>query len=202
MVFVFCLLANATWAQEIGTLVTTAKASFERLPDVELVSEVSGNCGADPAVNRMAAYCTSQNTIFLAQSAAERPEAAYVLAHLFGHATQVQHGVADVALATIRANRDQEASLRAEVTRQVECIAGVFWQRAGFAPASLFEWFDNEPFSGSHWGRNPLSVGPEVSIGLTERDAWFQIGQTGDIARCAGATFGADLLVAAIRTGP
>ncbi len=193
------MLGTAALADPVDDLVAAAGASFDRMPPVQVVPEISGRCGADEHVNDAAAYCAAENKVYLARDARIRPEAAYLVAHVMGHAAQVRHGVADVALQTIRANRDQEGALRADVTRQVECVAGFLYQRAGLGPADLTDWFDQEPFTDSHWGRNPLTVGPKVSIGLAERAAWFARGQAGDLNACATANFGADLLLAALK---
>ena len=192
-------LADVLHADPVAEVAAAAQGAFANMPVVRRVDAIAGKCGADLQVNQRVAYCTSQNTIFLSRSAAARPEAAYQVAHLFGHAVQVQHGVADFALAEIRARRSEEATLRGYVARQVECIAGYLFWRAGLPEARLGDWMDQEPFTGSHWGRNPLRIGPQVSIGLGERDEWFQLGQAGDISACAPGEFTADLLVGALR---
>jgi predicted metalloprotease len=127
------------------------------------------------------------------------PEAAYLAAHAYGHAVQVQHGVADFALGQIRNRRNEEAMLRGLVARQVDCIAGFLVARAGLPNASLTDWFEDKPFAGVHWGRDPLRIGPVVSIGLASRDDWFQRGQGGDLAVCGPGEFTADLLIDALR---
>lgn len=159
-------------------VLAAARASYDRMPAVQIVAQIAGNCGADATVNTAVAYCTSDNTIYLTQDAATRPEAHYLIAHELGHAIQVQHGMADFALAQITARRDEEPALRGMVARQVDCLAGFLVARAGLPRTSLTAWFETDPFAGSHWGRNPLSVGPTVSIGLAARDDWFQRGQT------------------------
>jgi len=122
-----------------------------------------------------------------------------LVAHAYGHAVQVQHGVADFALAQIRARRSEEAMLRGLVARQVDCIAGFLVARAGLAPADLTDWMAQEPFAGTHWGRDPLRIGPQVSVGLQARADWFAAGQGGDLAVCAPGEFTADLLLEALR---
>lgn len=189
------LLAGPITADPVDDLVGAVNASFGQMPIVQRVDTIEGRCGVDDDVNDVVVYCTSQNRVFLERAAASRPEAAYLVGHVMGHAAQVQHGVADVALRTIRANRDQEQVLRADVTRQVECLAGFFYQRAGLPEAALTDWMTDEPFTGSHWGRDPLRIGPQVSIGLAERSAWFERGQGGDLAACATGSFGAELLM-------
>jgi len=106
------------------------------------------------------------------------------MAHVLGHAIQVRHGVADVALRAIRSRRSEEQALRGMVTRQVECVAGVLMATAGEQPAML-RGFGQEPFTGSHWGRDPLNQGPRVSIGLEARAEWYEIGYAArDFAAC------------------
>jgi len=123
---------------------------------------------------------------------------AYEVAHLYGHAAQVRHGVADFALGQIRQRRSEENMLRGLVTRQVECIAGFLMARAGMGTFDLNGAFTEEPFTHSHWGRDPLRIGPTVSIGLDARAEWFAIGRTGDLAACAPGEFTSDLLVDAL----
>ena len=94
------------------------------MPSVRVVDQITGMCGADEGVSSRAAFCTSANEILLI----DRPGAADALAHVLGHAVQVRHGVADVALRTICARRSEEVTLRGYVERQVDCIAGfLFW---------------------------------------------------------------------------
>ena len=100
------------------------------MPSVRVVDQITGMCGADEGVSSRAAYCTSANEILLI----DRPGAAYALAHVLGHAVQVRHGVADVALRTIRACRSEEVTLRGYVERQVDCIAGFFFWVQGSRP--------------------------------------------------------------------
>lgn len=187
-------------ADPIGTLAATAKAAFAQMPQVRVVDQIAGECGADAAVNQQVAYCTTQNTIFINRDAAARPEAAYLVAHSYGHAVQVQHGVADVALREIRSRRDEEPKLRSYVASQVDCIAGFLLGRAGLPDPRLDDWFAAEPFTGTHWGRKPLSVGPQVAIGLDQRQAWVQRGyKSQDLNACAAGEFGAELLLRAFR---
>ncbi|MDX8349051.1 neutral zinc metallopeptidase [Cognatiyoonia sp. IB215446] len=195
----FFFIPAVAIADPVEMVEQAAKEAFDSMPPVQIVREIAGRCGADANVNPHVAYCTSQNVIFLTREAADQPQAAYLVAHSYGHAVQVRHGVADFALAQIRARRDEEAMLRGLVERQVDCIAGFLVARAGLPDADLTDWFDADPFDDIHWGRNPLSIGPVMGIDLADRDAWFQIGQEGDITACGPGEFTADLLVAALR---
>lgn len=194
-----CIFAFPLSADPATDVVNAARLAFDGMPVVRRVDEIAGNCGADETVHPHVAYCTSRNQIFLTRDATALPEAAYLVAHSYGHAVQVRHGVADFALAQIRARRPEEEMLRGLVERQVDCIAGFLVARAGLPPASLTDWFLEDPFAGPHWGRDPLRIGPEVSVDLVTRDAWFAIGQGGDIAACAPGEFSSDLLVAALK---
>lgn len=184
-------------ARAIRDVVAAANKMFPRLPPVRLTTRIADTCGRGSA-SRQVRYCASQNVIFLhAELAAEVPEgaAAYIVAHALGHASQVRHGVADVALATIRREPQNEAALRSMVTRQVECLAGVFFARADMPRSRISDWFVSEPFTGAHWGAEPVSSGPRVSIGLAARDEWFARGQAaGDVSVCAVERFGSELL--------
>jgi predicted metalloprotease len=177
-----------------------ARASFDGMPRLRRVAAIAGECGADQHVNQDVAYCTTRNVVFLSDAAAARPEAPYLVAHVLGHAVQVRHGIADVALAQIRARRSEEPTLRGYVASQVECVAGFMMARAGQSGGSLADWFTDEPFTGTHWGRDPLRVGPQVAIGLAGRDAWFQRGQNAaTLQDCAAGEFGAELLLRAYK---
>lgn len=171
----FVCLAGPAVAQDIAA---TAHQLYAQMPNVVVVDAIAGNCGASAEVNPRVAYCTTQNRIFVAEGVLDDPSIHYEIAHQFGHAIFVRHGLADVALAAIRANRSQEAFLRGQVSRQIDCLAGVLYVRSGLAAASLLDWFPEEPFTGKHWGRDPLRVGPTASIGLAARDEWFLKGQT------------------------
>lgn len=190
--------AGMAHADPVTDLAAAAAKSFAEMPALQRVDQIAGACGADETVNSDVAYCTSTNRILVADAVWDAPEAPYLVAHLFGHAVQVRHGVADMALAAIRNRRSEEAMLRGLVARQVDCIAGYLMARAGQS-GDLEDWFDAEPFTGSHWGRDPLRVGPEVSIGLAARAEWFAIGQGGDLSRCGPGEFTADLLLEALR---
>jgi hypothetical protein len=170
--------------------------NFDDMPRVERVSSVAEVCGAAGRANADVVFCTSENVVYLRKAA---PQAAYKLAHVMGHAVQVRHGIADIALREIRKRPEEESALRALVTRQVECTAGFLTARAGL-PELDFAVFEVEPFTGSHWGRNPLRIGPKVSIGLAARAEWFGIGYAGEnLAVCAVGEMGADLLLEAYR---
>ena len=170
--------------------------SFEDMPRVERVGSVADVCGAAGQANPDVVFCTTQNVVYLRRGA---DQAAYKLAHVMGHAVQVRHGVADIALREIRKRPRQEAELRGMVTRQVECIAGFLSARAGVSKVD-FKRFATEPFTRSHWGRNPLRIGPKVSIGLAAREKWYGIGYAGrSLAVCAVVEMGAELLLKAYR---
>ncbi len=191
------LSASVAAAQDAQAVIDAANAAFDRMPVVEQVAVIEGRCGATAEVNKHVAYCTSENRIFLT---ATGPEAAYLLAHVYGHAVQVRHGVADVALRTIQRRRAEEATLRLDVTRMVECIAGVILHRAGVDQVDLTGMFATDPLSDSHWGRKPLSAGPRVTMTVAERNSWLQRGLAEGHPRvCGTVSFPADLVVAAFR---
>lgn len=194
------MIGGPLWADNAAQVHAAAVASFDRMPVLRRVGQIAGECGADESVNNDVVYCAANNIAYLTRDAAMQAEAGYLVAHVLGHATQIRHGVADVALATIQARRAEEVALRHDVTRQVECLAGVFYARAGLPAASLTDWFSTEPFTDSHWGRNPLTVGPKVTLGLAQRDAWFRKGQAAtEPSVCATADFDAQLLIAAFQ---
>lgn len=197
-VMMMVLLGQAAWADPVAQVEAAAQAAFDRMPVVRRVDQIAGQCGADAGVNSTVAYCTTTNQILLARAAVTAPQTPYMLAHVYGHAVQVQHGVADFALGQIRQRRSEEDMLRGLVTRQVECIAGFLMARAGLPQVDLRDIFAAEPFADSHWGRNPLRVGPAVSIGLDARADWFMRGQQGDLGACAPGEFTADLLIEAL----
>lgn len=188
----------AAMADPVDDVVQAAMETFADMPPVQMVGEVAGHCGADKHVNPHVAYCTSQNVIFLTHDARDLPQATYLVAHSYGHAVQVRHGVADFALAQIRARRDEEPILRGLVERQVDCIAGFLMTRAGFPQTMLRAWFTTDPFADIHWGRDPLRIGPVMGVDLAARDRWFQIGQAGDLAKCTDGEIPVDLLVDAL----
>ncbi|MEO0912973.1 MAG: hypothetical protein AAFY59_08280 [Pseudomonadota bacterium] len=191
-------------ARILRPVVVAAERAFPRLPGVTLTSSLRNVCGGDAASDPFANYCTDLNRIYvakLAETGMSADEMIYRLAHLYGHAVQVRHGIADVALATIRANRAEEGLLRANVTQQVECIAGVIAGRAtGGRVRGPASWATEEPFTGSHWGASPIARGPKVSIGLAARNDWFLKGRdSDDFAACATERFSADLILRAVR---
>lgn len=83
------------FADDLARIEAAAKSLFDRLPEIAFVAQIEGHCGADHLVNPDAVYCTSENRIYLSASGRGREEAGYRVAHLLGHAVQVQHGVAD-----------------------------------------------------------------------------------------------------------
>ena len=183
----------------IRAVVAEAGRTFGRMPPVRLTSAIAQVCGGDGNSSLLTRYCTDQNVIFVAADLVARAGgdgAAYAVAHQFGHAVQVRHGIADIALRRIRAERDREAEFRGWVTRQVECIAGVLLARSGqtLPPPG------GEPFTGSHWGRSPISGGPTVSIGGAERRRWLEAGyRARDFGVCAVGEFGAERILQAER---
>ncbi len=179
----------------------TASALFDEMPRLTITDDLEEECGAGRQTNPNGFYCTSRNEIYLADGARTRPQAAYEVAHLLGHAVQVKHGVADVALREITRRRDEEAKLRGWVERQVNCIAGVLMAQAGQPAINLTSAFGEEPFTDAHWGRFPVNQGPQVSIGLAAVQEWLDTGYAaGDVAVCAVGEFSSDLLVAAQRS--
>ena len=159
---------------DLDGLIASIHADFAGLPSVVAVGDISEVCGT--GAEGLGVYCPRERQIFMAQTAENPDQAAYTLAHLYGHAMQVRYGVADVALAAIRADRPREAELRSMVTRQVECLAGMMLARAGFRRPDLNTIFETEPMTGSHWGRNPVRNGPRVRIGMAARNAWLARG--------------------------
>jgi hypothetical protein len=199
-IMVAMLWTQAAMADPLQDVAAAAHAAFDGLPSMREVAQIDGACGADETVNASMAYCTTRNQILIARTTKDMDAAPYMLAHLYGHAVQVRHGVADFALGQIRQRRSEEAMLRGLVTRQVECIAGFIIARSGQGNVDLSTLFATEPFTDSHWGRDPLRVGPQVSIGLTARAMWFAIGQEGDLAACGPGEFTADLLLEAYKS--
>ena len=185
---------------DAGTIHQTAQALFNRLPDVAVQTDLDAACGGGPDANSHIGYCASDNTIYTSEAFSARPQADYEMAHVLGHAIQVRHGVADVALREIRNRRDEEDALRSMVTRQVECVAGVLMANADVPAADLGALFGGEPFTDAHWGRNPINSGPRVSIGLEARQEWYDIGYDAqDFAACSVEEMSSDLIVEALR---
>ncbi len=192
------LAAGADARPDLQAVYERAAELFSDMPSLEPVARIEGVCGADAGVHQRMAYCTSSNSILFAQDDQDSPVAAYEIAHLLGHAVQVRHGVADIALREIRARPGEEDKLRGWVTRQVACIAGFLYRSAGAAAFEISKYYDEEPLTKSYCGRNPLSVGPRVSIGTDARQDWFDIGLKGDLAACAPGEFGSELLLDAL----
>ena len=201
MRWMMMLIATAGMAQAdpVEQMAAAAGAAFARMPDVVVVDRIAGRCGADAAVHETVAYCTTSNEIFLAQAARNRPDAPYLLGHAYGHAVQVQHGVADAALRAIRRRPEDETMLRTFVELQVDCIAGALVERAGLGPLDLEDLFDADPFADIHWGRNPLRIGPQISVPLADRATWFAVGQSNGVVACAPGEFTSDLLIDALQ---
>jgi len=180
LVHIFCALISMigpSFADNTRAINTAARTVFDDMPKIKEVPFVEEHCGANRGANEDIFYCTNQKTIFIRAGFWEEPVAAYALAHMFGHAAQVEHGVATIAFGMIQADPQNEAVLRSMVPRQVECLAGFFFREAGLPRTSLIDLFEEEPFTGSHWGRDPVSNGPRVSIGLELRNEWFELGQ-------------------------
>ncbi len=196
----FVMLPMAAMADGVEDIDRIVHQVFPRTPPVQFVDDLTGLCGFGNGVNKGIAYCTSQNIVFIRKKSGSDVRSAYELAHVMGHAVQVKYGVADIALRKITEQRDRETELRGMVTRQVECIAGVLFARAGLPHADLKRLYKSEPFTGSHWGREPLRIGPKVSIGLNARAEWFSKGQkTGQFQTCSVGEMSADLIVRAAR---
>lgn len=191
--------APAAAQSTLERLMASTQASFPRAPAVRIMADVSDVCGGGVIGN--AAYCTTDNTIYLKVEGVEGRDA-YTLAHLYGHGLQVRYGIADLALNAILANRDREAALRGMVTRQVECLAGFLVSRAGIEPPAIADLFETEPMTGAHWGRRPVSAGPEVSIGLEVRTDWFARGvKAASALDCSVEEVPADLIAQADQRG-
>jgi hypothetical protein len=188
------LIAILVWpalaqADPVAQIATAAAQAFARMPQVVVVDQIAGQCGADANVDARVAYCTTGNRILVAEPARDLPQTPYLVGHAFGHAVQVQHGVADFALREIRRRPEDEVMLRGLVERQVDCIAGFLAHRATLPLMDLADLFQNDPLGRPHWGRDPLRIGPVVDVSLAARAEWFAIGQKGDIALCAPGEF-------------
>jgi len=180
-------------------LLDGAKTVFADQPRVVEFDKGAAPCGLRAMSNPHIGYCASERVLYLRSDFVDRPGAAYQTAHVMGHYYQIHYGVADIALATIRARRDDEAALRGMVTRQVECLAGVIMAAAALPFVPLDVMFDAEPFTGSHWGAR-MGTGPRVSIGLDARAQWYETGyRAGDVSVCSVGDMSAELLVAAQR---
>lgn len=198
-VLAMVVLGTGAHADAVDRVMAAANAGFDRMPSLSRVDQIAGNCGANADVNKNVAYCTSANTIFL-NASVTGPRAAYYVAHSLGHAVQVQHGVADVALREITRRRAEEDTLRGYVENQVDCIAGFLIAQAGLSQTPIYAMFASDPFPGTHWGRDPLEIGPKVDIGLEDRDTWFRRGYLAPtLDECASGEFGAELLLRAYK---
>lgn len=193
------LWSSVLTADPVDDVMAVANARFANMPQLQMVDTIAGNCGAKPNVNRAVAYCTTTGTIHLTRAARMTPQAPYLVAHVLGHAIQVRHGVADVALAAIRANRAQEPALRTNVEQMVDCIAGLLMFHAGHTPSNLTVWFETDPWAEPHWGRKPLSAGPIISVPLEMRNDWYRRGQGDYLSACATQVFPVDLLLKVYR---
>jgi predicted metalloprotease len=169
------------------------------MPQISVVAQITGRCGATDDVDGRVAYCTTRNEILVARNAISLPELPYLVGHAYGHAVQVQHGVADFALREIRKRPADEVMLRGLVERQVDCIAGFLVGRAGIEMAPLTDFFIDDPLGRPHWGRDPLRIGPVVDVPIADRAEWFTVGQRGDIGACAPGEFTGLGLVRALR---
>ncbi|NNU80524.1 hypothetical protein HMH01_08730 [Halovulum dunhuangense] len=191
-------------ARLIRPVAEVAARDLQSMPAIRLTTRMADVCGGGDG-NPLMRYCTSENVIFVASqlgtAVPDARAASYMLAHQLGHAVQVRHGQADLALAAIRAAPAREAVLRGMVTRQVECIAGVLHGRAfGAEGPSIADWFGAEPFTDAHWGRAPVGGGPRVSIGLGPRDEWFRRGRmAGTLSGCAVDELGTERIERAAR---
>ena len=194
---VAALWTPSALAQGRTDVAEAATRLFDRMPVVTRVDRIAGECGADSRVNTVAAYCTSDNTIFFAPSGHDDGLANYLLAHVFGHAVQVQHGVADVALREITRRPADEVVLRGYVERQVDCIAGVLLAEAGLDLPDMLDQLTADPLDQPHWGRRPLHRGPHLPVPIAERAYWLGQGHQQGLAGCAVGEFGPELLLAA-----
>lgn len=165
----------------------SANRIWPDMPEVRRVANMAEPCGAQGQANSRIFYCTSRNTVYIGADFEQDPRAPYEMAHVLGHAIQVRHGIADIALREIRNRPDEEPALRAMVTRQVECLAGFLVADTGLRPHDFAQFgYTEEPFTGSHWGRDPVRIGPRVSIGLQARAEAYTSGyEARDSAVCA-----------------
>ena len=194
----FLLLAAPVHADPFAVH-DAATSLFDRLPRAEQTDDMLESCGSGRSSNPHISYCANKNVIYYSPFFAVRPSASYEMAHILGHAIQVRHGVADVALREIRNRRDEEDALRGMVTRQVDCVAGVLMANAGLAPFDIMS-LGAEPFTDAHWGRQPINSGPRVSIGIAARQEWYSIGYTAqDFSACSVGEMSSDLIVGALR---
>lgn len=196
----FCVIASGVSADPTRAIDQAVRAVFTEMPDIEEVSEISGYCGATMTTNPDIIYCTNERRVYVRAGFWGEPQAPYALAHVMGHAAQVQHGVADRAFRAIQQSPQNEDALRSMVTRQVHCLAGVYYNRAGFVRTTLTSLYHREPFTKSYWGRDPVGRGPRVSIGMAPRNEWFLIGQGhGDPLQCSVEEVSAEPLARGLR---
>ncbi len=195
------LAAGQAAADDGSAVAAAADRLFARMPPAVTVAQLPGTCGADARVHPLVAYCTSRNVILVAEDAEANAQRDYFLAHAYGHAVQVQHGVADVALGEITRRPTEETILRGYVERQVDCIAGVILKASGQPMPDLLSLFAQDPLDRPHWGRDPLRRGPHLDVPVAQRAQWLQSGYQQGIAACAVGEFPADLLIAAMK-GP
>ncbi len=186
------------FAQDWQAVEAAARQLFSDMPRVEVFGSLPRACGADEMTNADMRYCTSENVIYLREQPTSHAKMAHALAHGLGHAIQVRHGIADIALREVRRRPEEEQKLRTMVTGQVACLAGVLLNAAGFAAIDLETLYGEEPFTDSHWGRNPLKVGPQVSTGLKFRANWSKIGQREGLAACTVGEIEASVLLSSV----
>lgn len=191
-IFVFSA-ASASASPPIEALQQVIAGSFPQAPPLVISGDVAAECGG--GATAMGVYCPSEGVVYLDARFVENTASPYVVAHLYGHALQVTYGVADIALAAIRADRSREAELRSMVTQQVECLAGVLIARSDIGLPPLDALYQSEPMTDAHWGANPVRNGPRVSIGLAARAAAFAEGRRhADPARCTVGEMSAALI--------
>lgn len=194
--FIVLLALTSPAAADPLELLTGARTVLPNQPRLVKFAEGEQPCGMGRGSNEYIGFCASLRAIYYRNDFATRPQAAYEMAHVMGHYYQVRYGVADVALREIRNRRDEEVALRALVTQQVECVAGVLMSRAGLAFVPLDQMYASEPFTDAHWGAQPLRAGPKVSIGMPLRAAAYANGyRSSDIAACGYGEMTADILV-------
>ncbi|MEO0343088.1 MAG: hypothetical protein AAF198_06590 [Pseudomonadota bacterium] len=197
---VLLLLGAVGFADDVRKVDKAARSLFTEMPQIEEVSDIAAHCGARKPANQSIVYCTRNNTVYIAAMFWDAPQAPYALAHMFGHAAQVRHGIADLALSQIRQRPDEEKQLRGLVERQVHCLAGVYYAKAGLKRTGLLSLYDREPFTEPHWGRGPISAGPAVSIGMEAANEWFQNGQRfKDPLKCSVGELSAERLGRGLR---
>ena len=169
----------------VAPVIRAANALFPRLPGVTLTTRIDALCGGDDETSEHVRYCTDQNLIFLTRGLVAEvgsKDAAFILAHAYGHAVQVRHGVADIALRAITTQRLREVELRRMVESQVACIAGVILDRAFGDDAP--DGPGSQYFANAHWGRAPLASRAKIALDLEEQRRWYQIGRRQGLSAC------------------